>query len=320
MPPKGKRCLHWRCRSELYYQNVSEYCQNFKIELMDFSKAVLMWHKTLDSQSCICLLICPGVFWKEAHKGDVEQAGNVTNYPNDKSSWQIHLSLVHTLIPYPSSNDQESQEKRLVLYLQNRWKSHWNNQWMQNNCTDLFPTFSTMILHQGKKRFFCTNSRRMYRWRHNRRRWYNDLLLSWWRARGRRGRGLREGPANAGSSGGPSPWSTSGTKTAPGSRRCRSWSRGWWASARCSARCCCGPGRAGSGARPSASPSSRGWWSFRPAAARSPPCGWTRPASGAPAVRSSQRLRRDREVKGPGARATFPSSHLRPPRLSYFCY
>ena len=113
-------------------------------------------------------------------------------------------------------------------------------------------------------------------------------------------------------------WLTSGTKIVPGSHRCRSWSRGWWASAQCSARCCCGPGRAGSGARPCASPSSTGWWSSRRAAARSPLCGWRQPASGAPAARSSQRLSRDREVRGLGARASFPSSHLELRHQFYF--
>ena len=213
------------------------------------------------------------------------------NIPHDRSTWDLES----TWILYPSSNDQGKEQ---VLYLQNRWKSHCNNQWLQNNRTDLWfqlfpPWFSIKVkkdsfiqIPEGRRGGSTTakDGTMTYYW-------------SWWRdTRGRRGRVLEKRTLlNAGS--GSSPWLTSGTKTAPWSRRCRSWSRGWWASARYSARCCCGPVRAGSGARPSSSPSSRGWWSSRRAAARSPPCGWRRPASGAPAVRSSQRLCRDREVK-----------------------
>lgn len=87
-----------------------------------------------------------------------------------------------------------------------------------------------------------------------------------------------------------SPWWCGGTRSGPWSRRCRSWSRGWWASARCSARCCCVPATAGSSSRRCESPSSTGWWSARPAAARSPPCGWRRPVCGASAGRSAPRL------------------------------
>jgi len=86
-------------------------------------------------------------------------------------------------------------------------------------------------------------------------------------------------------------WWCAGTRSGPGSRRCRSWSRGWWASARCSGRCCCVPATAGSSSRPYASPSSTGWWCARPAAARSPPCGWTRPACDASAGRSAPPLK-----------------------------
>lgn len=88
-----------------------------------------------------------------------------------------------------------------------------------------------------------------------------------------------------------SQWWCGGTRSGLWNHRCRSWSRGWWESGRCSVRCCCVPETAGSSSLQCASPSSTGWWCARPAAARSPQCGWTRPESGASVGRSAPLLR-----------------------------
>lgn len=85
-------------------------------------------------------------------------------------------------------------------------------------------------------------------------------------------------------------WWCGGTRTGPWSRRCRSWSRDWWASGRYSGRCCCVRGTAGFSSLPCESPSSTGWWCARPAAAHSPPCGWTRPECDASDGRSNPHL------------------------------
>lgn len=87
-----------------------------------------------------------------------------------------------------------------------------------------------------------------------------------------------------------SPWWCGGTRSGPWSRRCRSWSRGWWASGRCSERCYCGPVTVGSSSRLSGSPSSTDWWCAHLAAARSPLCGWTHPGCGASDDHSNQHL------------------------------
>lgn len=85
-------------------------------------------------------------------------------------------------------------------------------------------------------------------------------------------------------------WWFGGTRSAPWSHRCRSWSRGWWGSGRCIAQCYCVPATAGFCALPCASPSSTGWWCARLEAARNPPCGWTLLASCASDGRSARPL------------------------------
>lgn len=78
-----------------------------------------------------------------------------------------------------------------------------------------------------------------------------------------------------------SQWWCGDTRIGLWSRRCRSWSRGWWVSGRYSAQCYCGPRRAGSSSRLCVNPSSTSWWFSRPAAAHSPQCGWKHPECGA---------------------------------------
>ncbi len=79
----------------------------------------------------------------------------------------------------------------------------------------------------------------------------------------------------------PNQWWCGDTRIVLWSRRCRSWSRGWWVSGRYSAQCYCGLMRAGFSSRPCVNPSSTSWWFARPAAAHSPPCGWKHTECGA---------------------------------------
>ncbi len=79
----------------------------------------------------------------------------------------------------------------------------------------------------------------------------------------------------------PNQWWCGDTRIVLWSRRCRSWSRGWWVSGRYSALCYCGLMRAGFSSRPCVNPSSTSWWFARPAAAHSPPCGWKHTECGA---------------------------------------
>lgn len=77
-----------------------------------------------------------------------------------------------------------------------------------------------------------------------------------------------------------SQWWCDDTRIVLWSHRCRSWSRGSWASVRYSAQCYCGLVRAGSSSQLCVNPSSTSWWFVRPAAAHSPPCGWKHPECG----------------------------------------
>lgn len=271
---------------------------------------VLTWRETLDSQSSM-----PTHLPRRILKGNIQRVWtrherrreSPVEIPHDRATWDLES----TLILYPSSNDQEIREKWQVLYLQKRWKSHCNNQWMQNRTDPRFPLFPPWFYIKVKKDSFvqiqegrrgCSPTAR-------------DGATTYYWGWGLTGHG-REGPARGERPAGtrPSRWWTAGTRTWLWSRRCTSWSQGWWASARCSARCCCGPATAGCGARPSASPSSTGWWSARPAAARSPPCGWRRPASGAPAGRSGPRLRRDERLPwAPPTPRNAPPVHTQAP-------
>lgn len=133
---------------------LSEWC-HFRIELMDALKW-LSYSTALDSQSCVpsCRSVC--ILHGDTRTRRVEDRYKrwqncQMKIPRDRFSWDLES----TLILYPSSNDQEIQEKWQVLYLQNWWKSHCNNQWMQNHRTDLrFQLFPPWFYIKVKKDSF----------------------------------------------------------------------------------------------------------------------------------------------------------------------
>lgn len=95
-----------------------------------------------------------------------------------------------------------------------------------------------------------------------------------------------------------SQWWCGDTRIGLWSHHCRSWSRGWWVSVRYSARCYCGPRKAGSSSRLCVNPSSTSWWFARPAAAHNPPCGWKHPECGAFVAHWDQHLHDRKQNEG----------------------
>lgn len=106
----------------------------------------------------VCLLISQNAFWKE-NTEDVEQAQKMTKEPNENSSGQIHTRSGKHFNTLPFFKRPRS-EKRQVLYLQNGWKSHCNNQWVQSRGLR-FPLFPPWFHIKVKKDPFVQNPRRM---------------------------------------------------------------------------------------------------------------------------------------------------------------